>query len=413
MPYHVKNYPMFLSEASKILSSSLDYNVTLESVAKLIVNNVADFCIIDLFEKDKLIRVAVRASDSKRQKIANKFFNFPPDPRNKQAIYEAAGLKKAIVIEKATKKWLKSVSRIKEERDTVEELGLSSHIFAPLISRGKIIGVLTIASSLRGFSYSKEDAVFIGELANRVGLAVDNAQLFSRAQEALRTRDEFLSIASHELKTPLTSILLNLQLALQRIRKTDGKTLPENVIKMIEQSEQQGKRLSKLINDLLNISVISTGRLEIEREPMDLCELTEEVIGRFKIQLKKAKTRVIFKGKKGIVGFWDKIRLEQVITNLISNAIKYGGGKPIQVGLSRYRRKALISVKDQGIGIKREDLGKIFERFKRGASAKGYKGLGVGLYISKQIIEAHGGKIKVKSKEGEGSEFTIELPLTS
>lgn len=413
MPYHIKNNIQFLAESSKILSSSLDYNVTLASIADLIVTNIADFCLVDIIEKGQMIRVAARASKKDKQKLANKFFDYPPDPQNKQAIYDAAEVKKPIVIKTVTDKWLRSVSRFKEEQNTVKDLELKSLIFAPMISRGKVVGVITMGSSQPGFSYSDDDAAFIDELASRAGLAVDNARLFSRAQEALRTRDEFLSIASHELKTPLTSILLNLQLALSKIRRTDGDTLPQNVIKMIEQSEQQGRRLSKLINDLLNISVISTGRLEIEREPLDLRELTDEVIGRFKLQLKKAKTRLILKGKKGVVGLWDKVRLEQVISNLISNAIKYGGAKPIRVEIKKYGKKGIVSVKDQGIGIKSQDLGRIFERFKRAVSGRDFKGLGVGLYISKQIVEAHGGKIKVKSKEGKGSEFTVELPLIS
>lgn len=412
MPYRIEDKIAFLSEASKILSSTLDYNVTLASVAKLVANNIADLCVIDIFEGNLLNRVAVRVADRRKQKLANEMYNFLPDPRNKRAVYDTVHGGKPIIIKKVTKSWLKSVSRLKEERDMHIKLNLHSLIFTPLKSRGKIIGVLTIASSYPKFSYTQEYANFMEELAIRAGLAVDNSRLFSEAQEALRTRDEFLSIASHELKTPLTSILLNLQLILQKIHNAANQKIEMKEIEgMIETSKNQSDRLSRLISDLLNISLISTGRLVIEKEQMNLSDVVHEVIKRFEVQLDKAHIPIDWRNNKKLVGNWDKVRLEQVVTNLISNAIKYGKNKPVTIRLTRNKNMAVLKIKDRGIGIKKKDRKHIFERFKRGANSKDFKGLGVGLYISRQIVEAHQGNLSVISSVGKGTTFTVSLPM--
>lgn len=412
MPYIIKDKLAFLLEASKILSSSLDYNVTLAIVAKLVVNNIADYCIIDVLEGNKLERLVVKVSDRTKQSLANEMFNYPPDPNNKLAIYDAAKTGEPIIIKEVTDEWLKSVSKHPREREIVKELKLTSHVFAPLISRGKVIGVLTIASMEKGFSYDRQDVQYIKEIATRAGIAVDNARLFSQAQEALRTRDEFLSIASHELKTPLTSVLLNLQLILHKIHNAANEKIEmSEIVNMIEISKKQSERMSRLITDLLNISVISTGRLQVEREPLDLSGLVDDILNRFTVQFEKAHMKVILKNRKPVWGHWDRIRLEQVISNLISNAIKYGKSKPLTVEVMHEKGRAIVKVKDRGIGIKEKDMAHIFERFKRAVSSKDFKGLGVGLYISRQIVEAHGGTLSVKSTEKNGSTFIVDLPL--
>lgn len=203
MPYIVKDKIKFLSEASKILSSSLDYNNTLSVVAGLVVDNIADFCIIDIWEGEELKRLTVRISDPKKRKLAEKFFNYLPDPTNKQAIYDAAYSGKPIVIKKVTDKWLQSVSKIQEERENVGVLGLKSFVFAPLKSRGKTIGVITIGSSKQAFSYSVADSLFIEELAGRAAMAVDNAKLFSETQDALKMRQNHFLMLQQIYKSAL------------------------------------------------------------------------------------------------------------------------------------------------------------------------------------------------------------------
>lgn len=410
MPYSVENKIQFLSEAGRILSSTLDYNVTLVSIAKLLVESVADFCIIDVLENGEMNRVVVRTSKKTDQVIANKFFNFPPDPRNKLAIYDAAASGSPILIQKATPGWLKSVSRIKEERSVVEELQLNSFIFAPLKSRGKVIGVLTIGSSQKDFSYSEEDVDFISELASRAALAVDNSKLFSEVEEALHARDDFLSIASHELKTPLTSILLALQFSLRHLKEEERNSKNERIINALQTGVLQTRRLSALINDLLNISVIKTGRVILDKEESDLIGIIKDAILGFKLLVDRKKIKITFKNKDDvIIGMWDKIRMGEVFSNLISNSIKYGKNKPIIIEAKASRDKVVVKITDKGIGIDKKDIKNIFDIFRRTKEASEYKGMGVGLYITNQIVTIHGGTIHVKSTPQKGTTFTIEL----
>ncbi len=413
MPYVVTDKILFLSSASKILSSSLDYNLTLKNVAELIVESVADFCMIDILEDDGLHRVVVKTSNPKKEKLAQKFYNFPPDPRNKSAIYDAARLRDPIIIKNITDSWLSKVSRFDEEKKLVKNLNFSSFIFVPLESRHEVIGVMTIGSMEKKFSYSDDDGIFIKELADRAGITVDKAKLYTEAQEAILSRDEFLAVASHELKTPLTSILLSLQLVLRRLEKSTTKIdASEEVIEAVGVGIQQSKRMSRLINDLLDVSETSSDYFQLYKEKVNLSELINDIKLKFEIILKEKKIQLIVKEEdKNIKGVWDKIRLEQAISNLISNAIKYGNGKPISLMVKKVGSTVEIKVIDRGKGVKKEDRKKIFKVFNRGSDVKHYKGIGVGLFLTRQIVEAHGGEIGLLSKVGDGSVFTIKLPI--
>ncbi|KKS98105.1 MAG: sensory box histidine kinase [Candidatus Gottesmanbacteria bacterium GW2011_GWA2_43_14] len=238
----------------------------------------------------------------------------------------------------------------------------------------------------------------------------ENEQLLKSAQKEIRFRDEFLSIASHELKTPLTSMLLELQLMLHNVRNVSlAKFSVQNLMTMLESAEDQTKRLSKMINDLLNVSLITSGKLTLEAEEVSLNQIVEEAVN--KITTIKGGTDIQFMNGVPVKGYWDKVRLEQVVVNFLSNAVKYGNGKPIKISVNKKDNFALLIIEDKGIGIARDKMGKIFERFKRGVTDKEYKGLGVGLYIVSQIVKQHGGKINVQSKIGKGTIFTVELPL--
>ncbi len=413
MPYIVKDKILFLSSASKILSSSLDYHLTLASIGKLIVESVADFCTIDILENGKLTRVVVRMSDRKKNIEAQEFYDFPSDPKNKNATYDVIKLGKPIIISKVNNKWINSVSKIQEERELMKKFNFSSFMFIPLQSRGQVIGVMTIGSIQKGFSYSDADAIFIKELADRAGITIDKAKLFTEAQEAIRIRDEFLSIASHELKTPLTSILLSLQLILRRLEKSTHKSAEsEEILKAVEISITQSKRMSRLINDLLDVSLIASDYFQIDPEEVNLTGLLKDVEMKFEVILAHKKIELIIKeNEENIIGYWDRVRIEQVISNLISNALKYGNSKPILVKTEIQKDCVLIKVKDRGIGIRPEDKDRIFKVFNRGLDVKGYKGIGVGLFISKKIVDAHEGELIVNSTPGNGTTFTVKLPI--
>lgn len=234
----------------------------------------------------------------------------------------------------------------------------------------------------------------------------------TEAEEAVKTRDEFLSVASHELKTPLTSILLQLQSTLRRIlTQSLANFSGKKLVSSLKVAETQSQRLSFLIKDLLNVSLITSGRLELNREPGDLVPITRSAISGLADQIKLASSKVTLKSNGPLLGSWDSIRIEQCLTNLITNAVKYGNKKPVVVETSQINGNALVSVKDQGIGIEEKVMSKIFEPFKRGVTGNSYLGLGVGLFIARKIARAHGGDIELKSVPKNGSEFTLRLPL--
>ena len=232
-------------------------------------------------------------------------------------------------------------------------------------------------------------------------------------KEAVLARDEFLSIASHELKTPLTSLKLQAQVIRRSMEREDqGAFSKERMKSLVDQTDRQTLRLERLVDDMLDISRIRTGRLTIEKEEFDLCELVKDVIGRMQEQFKH------IPGEYPILnlcdesqGYWDKMRIEQVITNLLTNAIKYGENKEIEVHILATSDKVILKVKDQGKGISPEFQEKIFNRFERaGISPTEISGLGLGLFITKQIVLSHQGKIWVESEKGKGSTFILELP---
>lgn len=242
---------------------------------------------------------------------------------------------------------------------------------------------------------------------------IDNLQKkYLLAKEEIKARDEFLSIASHELKTPLTSMLLQLQAALHNIKNVSLANFSvEKLLKMLESTEQQTNRLSKMINDLLNVSLITTKKLDLEFEEVDLAKVTKDVADSFAERLQREGYQLTLDIRASIVGQWDKVRIEQAVTNLISNAIKYGDKKPIEIRVTNSDGTGKIIVRDQGIGIPSEQRDKIFTLFERAAPTSKYQGLGVGLFITNQIVKAHQGKIFVESRKNEGSTFIIELPL--
>jgi signal transduction histidine kinase/PAS domain-containing protein len=230
-------------------------------------------------------------------------------------------------------------------------------------------------------------------------------------QHAVRARDEFLSTASHELKTPLTS----LQLQTQQLRKmgTDSRQdVPAQAWgPKLETVARQSQRLGKLIDNLLDISRISEGRLDLEIEDVDLGIIARDTLARFEESLVEAQCSLSFKSDPGVVGQWDRLRLEQILNNLMSNAVKYGRGKPVEVNVSRRGDSAELRVRDRGIGISPGDQQRIFQRFERAVSGKHYGGLGLGLWIVRQIAVGLGGDIVVNSETGVGSEFILTLPL--
>lgn len=228
----------------------------------------------------------------------------------------------------------------------------------------------------------------------------------AQSQEAIRLRDEFLSIASHELKTPLTALQL-LLLSLREQPSGDD----EQLAKKLERAQRIGDRLGMLVEALLDVSRIASGRLTLNLESFDLVEAVREVCERLRDSAISAGCQLSVVIDGPVQGRWDRLRIEQVLMNLISNSIKYAAGGPIEVSLARQAGEAVLEVRDQGPGVPEADLSRIFERFERIASARHYGGMGLGLYVARQIAEAHNGTVAASSPPGKGACFTVRLPI--
>jgi PAS domain S-box-containing protein len=229
-----------------------------------------------------------------------------------------------------------------------------------------------------------------------------------KLREAVRARDEFLQIASHELKTPLTLLQLQLDLMARALEKSGDQS--ERLAERLEKASRQTARLTHLIESLLDVSRISAGKVPLQLEEFDFAEMVRDVAERFRPEADRAGCALTVRADAVLLGCWDRLRAEQVVSNLLSNAIKYGAGKPVDVAVGARDGVVWLTVADQGIGIAEEALGRIFERFERAVSMRHFGGLGLGLFIARQVIDAHGGTIAVRSQPGAGAIFTVRLP---
>jgi signal transduction histidine kinase len=226
-------------------------------------------------------------------------------------------------------------------------------------------------------------------------------------EEAIRVRDEFMSVAGHELRTPLTALRLQVHAIADGARALTDPKLVERSMKAGKQIE----RLAKLIDQLLDVSRIESGQISLQREPMDLGLTVREVCERHADGAAHAGCQLRVLCEEPLAGSWDKLRVEQVVLNLVANAIKYGAEMPVDIVARNAGDRAVLTVRDHGIGIAADDRERIFERFERAVAGRRYGGLGLGLWIARQAVEAHGGTIRVESRPGEGSTFTVELPF--
>jgi PAS domain S-box-containing protein len=239
----------------------------------------------------------------------------------------------------------------------------------------------------------------------------ERSRLYQEAQEAIRARDVFLAVASHELKTPLTSLHLCLQQGLRGLRRLESvRPECERALSHLGIAERQARRLGALINELLDVSRLATRGMELHLERVDLAELARGVVDREEVRAARAGSRLVLEARGPVEGTWDASRLEQVLLNLLSNAIKFGRGRPIAVRVEADAEQAMLAVRDEGIGISPEAQSRIFDRFERAVPERHYGGLGLGLWLARQIVQAHGGALWVESAEGKGATFHVRLP---
>jgi signal transduction histidine kinase len=227
-------------------------------------------------------------------------------------------------------------------------------------------------------------------------------------REALALRDEFFSVATHELKDPLFSLQLSIQLFRHAAEKQGQ--VPPHVRQHLEISQRQADRLARLIDNLLDVSRIANRRLQLDLEALDLCELVADVVNRLQDKAQAAGATFEMKLGEPVIGYFDRMKLEQIVSNLVTNAIKYGGGKPVTIEVQGNEETAVLIVADQGIGIAAKDQERIFQRFERASEGHKKASLGLGLYIVRSLVEAHGGTVAVQSELGKGATFTVTVP---
>jgi signal transduction histidine kinase len=285
--------------------------------------------------------------------------------------------------------------------------GARSRISVPIGASNERYGVISFAKN-DGLAHSAADLALAQELGERLSLAIANVREHLRLVDAIRDRERLISIAAHELRGPLCSVRLCLQ-SLQRSRVP----LAPKVSRMLQIMAKEERRVARLIDDLLDLGRIRSGQLELELSSFDLCDLVREVAAESALQTAGKGPKLDLDLQGPVMGLWDRSRLNQVVTNLVANAIKYGQGRPVIVRVTgdNQRACARLEVTDQGLGIPPDLHKRIFEPFKRAVPTGQHDGLGLGLYIVRSIVQQLGGAVHVDSRPGAGATFVVELPL--
>jgi len=242
------------------------------------------------------------------------------------------------------------------------------------------------------------------DITARKRLEREREEALNKLAEALAARDEFIAIAAHELRNPLNILTL-----LWRILDRAPSQIETSRVNLIQKSRAQLARLSSLVDRLLDVTRIRSGTFDLYLEEFELSALIREVASRF--SLGDSGHKLSLELEREVTGTWDRLRIDQVITNLISNAVKFGNEKQIAVKSRLDGEQVVVAVHDEGVGISPENIGRIFERFERGEARRYQEGLGLGLWITREIVQAHGGSVLAESELGKGSTFTVRLPL--
>ncbi|RKH20172.1 ATP-binding protein, partial [Corallococcus sp. CA031C] len=413
---HNEEHLRLLAGASSFLATSLDYEATLHNVVRLVVPTLADWCIVDMAMEDgTFMRMEVAHARTESQAHAEQLRTPVPEGQCYPSMGAGTLLLKGqpFFVEDVTDVDLKQLTDEPQRMELLQAMKLRSLAMVPLVARERTLGIISFATShASGRSYLKADLPILQEMANRAALSMENARLYREAREAVRLRDEFLSIASHELKTPLTPLNLKLQSLRREMDRTPGPVSRAMVENYLEVGSRQLKKLAELVNDLLDVSRIASGHMSLEPAQVDLAELVRDVVAAYEGPAARTGSPLRLEGVDTVTtGWWDRPRLEQVVVNLVDNAIKYGQGRPIDIRVEAKDGRATLTVRDQGIGIAAESLPRLFGRFERAVSERHYGGLGLGLYITRTLVHAMGGTVRVESQLGQGALFTVDLPL--
>ena len=415
----------FLAESSRILASSLDSTETLRTVARLAVPTFADWCLVDFVTTDQVVervveRVAVAAADPAIEQTLARIRRYAPDRSSPQPAARALRSGEAVVFFEVSEETLTSTARDSDHLALLRELKPRSAIAVPMRARHRTIGAITfVRITTTGDVYEQEDVTVAKELAERAALAVDNAALYGEAAQARgqadaanRAKDEFLTILSHELRTPLNAVY-----GWARMLGT-GQLDAETTRRAIDAIMRNAHSQSRLIDDLLDVARIVAGKMRLEVRSVDLPAVLGAALDAVRpaAEAKDILLQTALDPAAGPVQ-GDSDRLQQIAWNLLMNAVKFTpkGGR-IQIVLQRVTSGVEIVVSDTGLGIRREVLPHIFERFRQGdmASTRSQTGLGIGLALVRHLTELHGGTVSAESAgEGQGATFRVRLPLAA
>jgi signal transduction histidine kinase/putative methionine-R-sulfoxide reductase with GAF domain len=394
----------FLDDATRVLSSSLNYYDTLEKIAHLAVPALADWCVVDLVEDSAIRRVAIVHSDPARIAIAHEWARkYPVDRDSVRGVAQVIRSGTPEVASYVTAEMIEALTQDPEQLAALRELGLRSYLIVPLRARERTLGTISLVSAESARAYDEADVELAQELANRAGMAVDNARLYHEAQQAVRVRENTLAIVSHDLRNPLGAIDLSASMLIQA-------AADDRQRKHLEIIRRAADRMEHLIRDLLDMASIHAGRLAIDRKPEDAATLLGEVIDTSTSLATEKGIEICGDLKVDGLLEIDRNRITQVLGNLIGNAVKFcKAGDRIDVRACSDREGVEIEICDSGPGISAEDLPHIFEPY-WSAKRHSQKGTGLGLFISKGIVEAHGGRLSVASTLGTGTCFKLWVP---
>lgn len=402
----------FLAEAGGVMTSSLDYETTLASVARMAVPELADWCAVDLLEGERTLR-RLAVAHVNPEKVAWAYdlhHRYPPDMDAPRGIASVLRTGKSQLYPEITDEMLVRAALDDEHLRIMRDVGFTSALIVPLVTQGQTLGAITFITAESKRKYGTDDLVLAENLAHRAAIAIDNARLYRSAQEANRLKDEFLATISHELRTPLTAIM-GWSFLLR-----SGQIDEQNINRALETIERNARTQAQLIDDLLDVSRIITGKLRLDVRQIDPHSFVESAIEALQPAAGAKGVRIqklMDTGAIQVAG--DPTRLQQVVWNLLSNAIKFTprGGR-VQVRLERVNSHIEIAVTDTGAGIDPEFLPHVFDRFRQADQkiTRQYGGLGLGLAIVRYLVELHGGTVQAASQgEGRGATFTVKLPV--
>jgi PAS domain S-box-containing protein len=400
----------FLAEAGAVLAASLDYEQTLATVAHLVVRDFADWCMVDVIdEHEQIRRLKVVGGDPSKGDVCESLQHIPIDRDRPYLLRAVFDTKQPLLIEHVTSEHLESVAQGPEHLQVLRAVNPTSMMVLPLLRHGRLLGVLAFISSTGSRRYGRRELRLAEALAERAAIAIENARLYRASVQATQLRDRVLGIVAHDLRNPLSTILTQVW-----VMKRHGPEPERRSQKPMEVIERAAKRMNRLIQDLLDVALMEAGQLTIERAQLSAAGLVVEAMDMQRPLASSSSLELRVEVDPDVPDVsGDRDRLLQVFENLIGNAIKFTktGGR-ITAGTASRDGEVVFWIADTGCGIASENLPRVFDRFWQ-ATRTGHKGAGLGLAISKGIVEAHGGRIWVESTAGSGSTFFFTIPRIS